>query len=118
MDALLLFGIVIGLTISIVVGAFANTMAGWFSSVQAYNKPQKIELYTTETPAEIKRRADQASRAITFFHYTIALLFWLAIDYAFPVFALRVYDGIIDLLITVLLLLRDVVIIWLDTLRL
>ncbi len=117
MAALLVLGILIGVTVSIVLAAFANTMAGWFASVNAYNKPQKIELYTTETPAEIKRRADRAKQFINLVYYTIGLALWLLVDYYFPIFALRVYDAVIDLLVVTLSLLRDLAVIWLASLR-
>lgn len=117
MDALLLLGVVIGITISIGLAAFANTMAAWFASVHAFNKPQKIELYTTETPAEVKRRSDRAGRFITFVNYTSGLLLWLVIDYLFPPFALRVYDAFIDFLVVALSLIRDLALIGLDSLR-
>lgn len=114
MDALLLLFFVIGIAITTVLASFGATMAGWFAAAEAFDKPQKIELYTTETPAEIKRKADRAKAAIRFTQYTLFLIGWLAVDYWFPAFASPIYDAIIDLLKIISALLRDLATLWFD----
>ncbi len=107
MDALLLLVFVVGVAIATVLAAFGATMAGWFASAEAFEKPQKIELYTTETPVEIKRRADRAKAAIHFTFYTIALVAWLMVDYLLPEVAALFYDAVVSLLEIMVSLLRD-----------
>lgn len=114
MDALLLLVFVIGIAIATVLASFGATMAGWFAAAEAFEKPQRIELYTTETPAEIKRKADRAKAAIGFVHYTIFFIAWLGIDYFFPEFAWLVYDAVVNFLKIAAALLRDVATIWFD----
>lgn len=114
MDALLLLVFVAGVAIATVLASFGATMAGWFASAEAFEKPQKIELYTTETPAEIKRKADRAKAAMRFTFYTFALVAWLMVDYLFPEFAAPFYDAVVNLLKIMASLLRDAATMWFD----
>lgn len=114
MDALLLLIFVVGVAITIVLASFGATMAGWFASAEAFEKPQKIELYTSETPAEIKRKADRAKAAIWFTQYTFFFIGWLAVDYLFPEFAAPIYNAIVGILEIMASLLRDVATMWFD----
>lgn len=107
MDALLLLVFVVGVALATVLASFGATMAGWFASAEAFEKPQKIELYTTETPAEIKRRSDRAKAAIRFIYFTLFFSGWLAVDYLLPAVMSPIYDAIIDLLKIIASLLRD-----------
>ena len=114
MDALLLLVFVVGVAVATVLASFGATMAGWFASAEAFEKPQKIELFTTETPAEIKRKADRAKSAIWFIRYTFILILWLMVDYRFPEVAAPFYDAFVDLMKITALLLRDVATMCLD----
>ena len=99
----IIVGFVSGVIITLILGWFWELYKRWLRDTDAYDNPQKIEIYTNKSPSQVAREASRAKRRIFLTNLAIIVLILFIIELFLPgtfeniiIFLIRLVSAIVN----------------------
>jgi len=107
---LVMVTVIVTIIIWIVLSFLNNLINGWRKNEKAFLQPQKIELFTQKTPAEIAYDADMARHNRQLVWLVVLAILWIGIEFRSPELATQIRQFVLALIELILRWLFDVIV--------